>query len=304
MRRLLAILFMLSAFVSTGQQIQTFLSNEQLLIGQPDTLTIKISTSTQNILLPQFTDTLSVDLEVLGVSKVDSSTNGLGFEFVQQVYFTSFDTGDFVVPPISFDVEDSTLYSQYSSVTVTSVVIDLAKNIHGIQDIEDAPITLKEVLETVGKVIFSLLVILLIIWVVKKYYLKYKLSKENEQKVVPEIPFMDTFWEKLSSIEEQKFWQKGEVKKFHSQVTALMRTYLEYRYGVSAMEQTTDEILVQLQILVSDKSLYNKIEQTLKFADMVKFAKATGVQGQHEKAIDNLKELVEITNLNSTDSSE
>ena len=46
--------------------------------------------------------------------------------------------------------------------------------------------------------------------------------------------------------------------------------------------------------------LFEKIEQTLRFADMVKFAKATGVQGQHEKAIENLRELVALTEIKPT----
>ena len=298
------IIGLFAASASNAQEINTYLSRQEVLVGQPDTLTVKIISPTEQAVLPVFNDTLSSNIEVLFVGKVDSAVNQTGFEFTQQVYITSFDTGQFIIPAIAFQTKDSVIFSSPSLMTVVSVTVDLAKNIHGIQDIEDAPITAKEIFVVVGKVLFIVLVILLIVWVVKTLCVKYKLNKDNEVFLEPEIPFMDTFWVSLTKIEEEKFWQKGEVKEFHSQVTNLMRAYLEYRFGISALEQTTDEILTQLNVLVSDKILYAKIEQTLRFADMVKFAKATGVQVQHEKAIENLKELVQLTELKPTETSE
>jgi hypothetical protein len=290
-------IFAIVGFAVNAQQIEIFVSTPEVLVGQPDTLTIKIISPFEKVILPSFHDTLSEQLEVLHVGKVDSSKSGFDFEFTQQVYFTSFDTGIFTVPAVVFQMKDTAVFSLSSEVKVVGVVVDLTKNIQGIHDIEEAPVTLKETLVMVGKVLFVVLFIVLIVWILRYFYLKYKFNKNNKIVIEPEIPFMDTFWERLALIEQEKFWQKGEVKKFHSQVTGLMRSYLEYRFGISAMEQTTDEILTQLQIPVSDKMLYAKIEQTLRFADMVKFAKATGVQDQHEKAIVNLRELVGLTDL-------
>lgn len=304
MRKLLIICLCLITMVSQGQQVNTFISAQEILVGQPDTLTVVVFSPTEKVVLPSFEETLSAQLEVLSVSKVDSVISDSGFEFHQQIYFTSFDTGVFVVPPISFAVGDSSFFSQKNEVSVVSVKVDLTKNIHGIHDIEEAPITLKEVLIIGAKAVGILLLILFIYWVVRWFYVRYKLSKESKEEIEPEIPFMDTFWERLQEIEQQKYWQKGQVKKFHSQVTGLMRSYLEYRFGINALEQTSEEILNQLQLLVTDKALYAKLEQTLRFADMVKFAKATGVQGQHEKAIENLKELVSITELKPTNQGE
>jgi len=296
MRKLIIMCLLLISAAVGAQEVNAYLSQPEILVGQPDTLTFEVVTVDPYFTFPVYSDTLSSDLEVLEVMKVDSSANDKGFVFVQQLYFTSFDTGYFYVPQMAFQVDGKTLLSQSSQVRVLSVSIDLSKNIHGILDIEEAPVTLKEVLIIAGKVLVLIVVILLVIWVVRRFYLMYKLSKEGGVELVVEIPFMDIFWDRLKAIQDQEFWQKGEVKKFHSQVTSLMRSYLEYRYSISALEQTTDEILTQLKVLVSDVKLYAKIEQTLRFGDMVKFAKAKGVQDQHEKAIENLKELVEITN--------
>ncbi|MFT6716409.1 MAG: hypothetical protein ACJA0Q_001048 [Saprospiraceae bacterium] len=304
MRSLIMTIAVLLGFVVNAQQINTYLSQGKVLVGQPDTLTIQITSPIEAVLLPEFQDPLSAELEVLFVGKVDSTFSDLGYQFTQQIYITSFDTGSFLIPFVTFHVKDSTIQSRSMSVGVVGAKVDLSSNIHGIQDIEDEPITMQEVLVVIGKVMGFLVAALLIIWVARWYYNKYKLNKKLKDDVVPEIPFMDTFWPNLVKIEEAKYWQKGEVKEFHSLVTALMRSYLEHRFKINAMEQTSDEILTQLQILVGDKMLFAKIEQTLLFADMVKFAKATGVQGQHEKAIENLKELVALTELKSTTDNE
>jgi hypothetical protein len=299
MRKLIMMFLLLSSVAINAQQINTYLSQQEILVGQPDTLTFEVVTLSPEFVFPVFNDTLSSDLEILQVSKIDTSASGKGFVFVQQILFTSFDTGYFYVPQVAFQVDNKTLLSQSLQVKIVDISIDLSKNIHGIQDIEEAPLTFREVLVFAGKWVGLMTGIFLIIILSRKFYLKYKLKKENAVVLAPEIPFMDTFWERLTAVEDQKFWQKGEVKRFHSQVTSLMRSYLEYRYGIKAMEQTTNQILTQLMVLVSDQMLYAKIEQTLRFADMVKFAKATGVQDQHEKAIENLRELVEITNFDS-----
>ncbi len=287
-----------------AQSISSFVSSPEILIGQPDTLTIKIVSPLEQVQLPSFEDTLSGSLEIIAVGPVDSAVTTEGFEFTQQLYFTSFDTGIFVAPPVQFYVDSISYASQGSVITVVDIKVDLSQNIHGIQDIEQAPITLKEVLLVVGIVLLCSGGAWLLFWLGRRYYQKYQSEQVESVVEAPVVPFMDTFWERLAHIEQAKYWQKGEVKKFHSLVTSLMRAYLEYRYGVSAMEQTTDEILAQLQVLVTDKMLFAKIEQTLRFADMVKFAKATGVQMQHEKAIDNLKELISLTELKPSNQGE
>lgn len=295
MKTLLTILMCSFLFVLNGQRVTAYLSKEIILTGEPDTLTLKVNSPSNLVVFPQFKDTLSENLELLGVGAIDTSVSDLGFSYVQQLYFTAFDTGFFVVPPVKVTCSDSAYESNPLLLTVQGVQVDLQQNIRDINDIEDAAVTLQEVLLIVGKVLLFLIVILLVIRLVRILYLKYRLSKESKEEEVEEVPFMDVFWEKLKGIEEQKYWQKGEVKKYHSQVTELMRLYLEHRYQIKAMEQTTAEILQQLKVVVSERILFEKIEQTLRFADMVKFAKAKGVQDQHEKAIDNLKELVSLT---------
>ena len=79
----------------------------------------------------------------------------------------------------------------------------------------------------------------------------------------------------LDRIKDEKLWQQGKTKQYYSEVTETLRTYIENRFGIPAMEQTSDETLESFRFrrdLLREKTLEN-LRQILKMADLVKFAK-------------------------------
>jgi hypothetical protein len=79
----------------------------------------------------------------------------------------------------------------------------------------------------------------------------------------------------LDRIKAEKIWQKEKTKQYYSEVTDVLRTYIEDRFEIRAMEQTTDEILDSFRYrkdLLSEKN-YQNLSQILSVADLVKFAK-------------------------------
>lgn len=79
----------------------------------------------------------------------------------------------------------------------------------------------------------------------------------------------------LDRIKNEKIWQKEKTKQYYSEVTDVLRVYIEDRFDMRAMEQTTDEILDGFRYrkdLLSEKSFTN-LSQILSLADLVKFAK-------------------------------
>jgi len=79
----------------------------------------------------------------------------------------------------------------------------------------------------------------------------------------------------LDRIKNEKIWQKDKTKQYYSEVTDVLRNYIEDRFEIRAMEQTTDEIMDSFKYrrdLLSEKSFTN-LGQILSIADLVKFAK-------------------------------
>ena len=63
------------------------------------------------------------------------------------------------------------------------------------------------------------------------------------------------------------------MKEFYSEVTGIIRRFLEDQYDLLALESTSDEILVQLKQVPEAQSSLGEFRSFLTTADLVKFAK-------------------------------
>ena len=77
----------------------------------------------------------------------------------------------------------------------------------------------------------------------------------------------------------------GFTKKYFSEVTDVIRQYIEGRFSFYAMEQTTDEILNHFSNDLIREEEKEKLKFILRHADMVKFAKAQSLPTENENAI-------------------
>ena len=79
----------------------------------------------------------------------------------------------------------------------------------------------------------------------------------------------------LQSLKSEELWQSGNIKKYQSELTDIVRRYLGDRFNVNALEMTTDEISRALRNKDFDTKHSVTLQRILKIADLVKFAKAT-----------------------------
>ena len=105
----------------------------------------------------------------------------------------------------------------------------------------------------------------------------------------------------LDELAEKKLWQQGEIKEHYTELTAILREYLERRYGIHAMEQTSDEILVQLRHQhLKSESLLMDTEELISVADLIKFAKADPGMDIHAATIERVRIFVRRLHLYSS----
>jgi hypothetical protein len=148
----------------------------------------------------------------------------------------------------------------------------------------DAPFYWSELFTWVGYFLLAFLVVSLIIFVLLKYVFKKKVPF-IDQTPQPVIPPHIVALEKLEEIKVQKIWQCGDIKVFYTQVTDVLRVYLEGRFGINAMELTSDEIMA----LVKKEPGLNEVRAALKdlltLADLVKFAKMVPLENENERSL-------------------
>jgi hypothetical protein len=92
---------------------------------------------------------------------------------------------------------------------------------------------------------------------------------------------------KLQELRDKKLWQQNEVKHYYSELSDVVREYLEKRYAIKTHEKTTDEIFAGLKYMNIADEDRNKLSQILLLADLVKFAKEKPLPADNEQSMDN-----------------
>ena len=132
-------------------------------------------------------------------------------------------------------------------------------------------------------------------------YFGYRFWKKRQKKATGEVyvppprPAHIIALEELAALKEKKLWQKGLIKQYYSEVSEIVRRYVENRYRLMALEQTTDEIMYGLIRLQIKGSVCSKIETMLQLSDLVKFAKYQPGISEHEEILTMAFDIVEAT---------
>lgn len=292
-------LFIFSAVAQIQPEVDLNQSTKKILIGEQLTVdyTLKVNAS-DSVRLPLFTDTLRKEVEIVNASMVDTSfdENDVSVKlFKQTLTLTSFDSGYHAVKPIQFFVNNQLVESQPFLVEVHTVQLT-QQELKDIKSPFEAELTLLDYLKLYWLYILGSLaaigVIALIIW-----YLKTREKPIIEQIIQkPQIPPHVIALEKLTELQKKKLWQSGDLKGYYSSLTTIIREYIELRYNILALEQTTSEILSDLsqkQEIAID--LKEKLKELLQLADLVKFAKMKTLAEENEKLFTYAKIFIEET---------
>jgi hypothetical protein len=197
---------------------------------------------------------------------------------------TVFDTGSVFIPPIAFsyrhrqDTLQRIAYSNPISLTVLSIPFDPKGDIKDIKPPLDAPWKFEDFLPFLIALLFLALAAI-------GYYYYRKWKKQRETGFVPmkpSIPPGQVALAALRILEDKHLWQQGRVKQYYSEVTEIVRRFLEDQYGVLALESTSDEILSQLLKLPEAQVLLKDFRSFFTTADLVKFAKYIPAPDEHE----------------------
>jgi hypothetical protein len=215
---------------------------------------------------------------------------------IQDFIVTSFDSGLHIIPSIPIQYTrtgDTTKYLIETSpipITVGTVAIDTSQDIKDVKPPLSVPITFMDVLPY----LLGVVGVAGIIWLAR-YVIRKRKRGEPLIPQEPPRPANEVALEALRSLESEKLWQRGKIKDFHSQLTDIVRTYIERRYKIPAMESTSDEILYGFTEDMIVKDQKENLKEILVKADLVKFAKYQPVAEENEKSLTYSFQFVETT---------
>jgi hypothetical protein len=213
---------------------------------------------------------------------------------------SKYDSGQAKFPSVDFSVTipgeaaPRTVSTNPVVLTVRTVPVDTSKDFRDLKPPMAFPMSLAEMLLYAGAVI----------GVAALLYAGWRLWKRRKARksggsgyVPPPRPAHEIAFEQLALLKEKKLWQQGLLKQYYSEATEIFRRYLENRYSMQAMEETTDEILAGLRKLRFPDEMSGTAERILRRADLVKFAKFEPGIADHEEMITVIHDFVDRTKI-------
>ena len=102
--------------------------------------------------------------------------------------------------------------------------------------------------------------------------------------------------QQIEQIKAEKMVSSEDTKAYYTRLTDTIRKYIEERYGFSAMEMTSSEIIAKLTA-EQDESALSELRHLFLTADLVKFAKYSTLINENDANLVNAIEFINQTKL-------
>lgn len=282
--------FLILIFFSSGafsQNVKAEVDTAKIRIGEQFTYKLFVN-DTANVILPNLSDLKG--LEKVDSTKIDTIKNSLIRKFI----LTGFDSGSFYIPQQQVFIRNRVFLTDSILIEVATIAIDTTKvKMFDIKNIKEEPI----IFDDYKHYVFWGLLILLLIAASIYFYIKRKKPLE-EKELIPEMTPLEEALNLLSELDKKLLWQNNDVKKYYSELTEIVRGYIEKELHISALEQTTDELMDVLKAFQESKSIettqsiINKLNALLREADLVKFAKSKPLANEIEEDRKDAEEIL------------
>lgn len=239
---------------------------------------------------PAIPDTFN-KLEIVERSKIDTLKNGNDAIYRQRLLVTGFDSGAFTIPRFAFGIvpvagTSAVIMTDSLRLEVTTVPVDTTKPFKPIKDI----VAVKSSwLDYIWWIIGGILLIglaLFTIW----YFVKHKKT------AMPFFGPKESLEEKaerlLATLEKEKLWENDRVKDYYVRLSEIVRGYIQKRFKVPALEQTTDELLTTAKSHSQLAAHTSALSTILPIADLAKFAKGHPTPQEHIATMDAARQLI------------
>ncbi|WP_437440133.1 hypothetical protein [Polaribacter litorisediminis] len=272
---------------SQNPMVKAQVETSSIKIGEQFNFRISVN-EIENVILPKLE---LKGLEIIDSAKIDTLRNML----IQKYIITGFDSGAFYIPQQQVFVKNQAYLTDSLLIKVATVAIDTTKiKKYPIKTIKKEPY----VFDDFKIYIYLLIAALLIIGFWLYYFVIRKRKIEEEEPTYKLLPPFEEAIYKLNELDEKLLWQNNKVKEYYSELTDIIRGYIERELKVPALEKTSDEIIDMLkdfhdsEAIQTNKETINKLKDLLREADLVKFAKSKPLAPEIEEDRKDAEEVV------------
>ena len=270
---LLGIFMLISAF-SFGQ-VQTEIDSTSIKIGAQVTYKITVEADTTQVVVFPEGQTFQ-PLEMIESYKVDTTKKDAKYQLVKKYGLTQFDSGKYTIPAQKILIGNRPVLTDSLRVEVRNIAVDTTKQ--KLYDIKP----LIGVEKSASKWWLYLLIVLAIVGLIAflLYWFIWREKPLTEEEKIAQLPPYDRAKLALQELDDAGYLVREDVKGYYSDLTMIIRKYLDEKVYERSLESTTDELVKRLKLLKDGNQIdlsvetIKNIETILKRADLVKFAKS------------------------------
>ncbi|WP_435260723.1 hypothetical protein [Tenacibaculum sp. nBUS_03] len=269
--KLFYILFLLTLSISYAQSsmVKIEADTTNIRIGEQFEYKITIN-ETENVIIPELENLKG--LEIIDSLKIDTINSKL----IKKYKLTGFDSGAFYIPRQQIFIKNQPYFTDSLLINVATIAIDTTKRKKfPIKGIIGEPYIFDDF-----KIYIYWALALLLIAISTLYFALKRTDNSSSKTFIPKLAPYQEALRNLKLLDEKLLWQNNKTKAYYSELTAIVRTYIERELNVPALEQTTNELVESLvdfsnsKSIVTDKETINKLKSLLQQSDLVKFAKS------------------------------
>ncbi|WP_143102381.1 hypothetical protein [Lutibacter maritimus] len=287
MKKLFLFSILFIGFLSYAQESPVSISTNTTSIKIGEQIQYKVTVKGQNnIVFPTIKLDSLKKVELVEALPTDTLKNQLEKKYL----LTSFDSGVYVIPQQEILINNSKYLTDSLLINVATVKVDtLKQKMYEIKAVKSEPKTFDDY----KHLLWWLLIILAIIGVA--LYFIFRKKKEKEV-IIYVAPIQEAF-QRLKELDEKQLLQQNKVKIYYSELTDIVRTYIEKDIHIPALESTTNELIETINDfnessnLGISKETIQQLKRVLQSADLVKFAKSNPIV-EEIKADRNTVELI------------
>ena len=286
--------------LSAQVQVEASIDSIQIFVGEQVHVTLSATAKEQSkVEFPQFkpTEYITPGIEVLGAEELESKEQDNGFVTRQMVYtMTSFDDTLYYIPPMKVKIDGKPYESKSLALKVLTIEVDTTNvdQFFGPKDVQDNPFQWSD-----WSLSFWLSVLMLVLLAVIYYlYLRLRDNKPiiTHIRIVKRLLPHQKALQQIEQIKADKMVASENSKEYYTKLTDTIRKYIEERYGFSAMEMTSSEIIDHL-MATQDESALSELRHLFLTADLVKFAKYSTLINENDANLVNAIDFINQTKL-------
>jgi len=226
----------------------------------------------------------------------EAETTGDGLRKTFRIRLQRFEVGPATIPsfPLTYVDAEGAVHTVQLPPRAFTVESLLANETDPQRRGEDPPISREypdTLAETIVWSVLGTLVAALVAWLALRRFW----ARDRTVAAPPPIPPHEVAFEALDELERGDLLVQGQVQRYYVELTEIAKGYLEGRFGIEALDRTTDEI--RRALITDGKRLAplspDDVIAFLQRCDLVKFARMTPPTDEAKGALSTVREMVQ-----------